>query len=143
MGFEYPARLRSVEQVVRRLHGSDRSLSVAEIRILADGADEILAEIVDGWPVDTSTSRDAMQVDLDTGPGFYAITVSNDADYAEYIHEKGTPADPPLWETLIPSVVARLAPQIVARLAAEIPRTEARLARYTNRRDQANALAAA
>lgn len=143
MGFEYPVRLRSVEQVVRRLHGSDRSLSVAEIRILADGADEILGEIVDSWPVDTSTSRDAMQVDIETAPGFYGLTISNDADYAEYIHEKGTPADPPLWETLIPSVVARLAPQIVARLTVEIPRTEARLARYATRREQANALAAA
>lgn len=143
MGFEYPVRFRSVEQVVSRLHGRDRSLSVAEIRILADGADEILAEIVDAWPVDTSTSRDAMQVDIETGPGFYGLTISNDADYAEYIHLRGTPAEPPLWETLIPAVVAQKAPQIVARLVAEIPRTEARLARYATRREQANALAAA
>jgi len=143
MGFEYPVRLRSLEQVVRRLHGSDRSLSVAEIRILADGADEILAAIVDQWPVDTSTSRDAMAIDIETGPGFYGFTISNDADYAEYIHEKGTPAEPPLWETLIPAVVASMTPAILAQLIGEIPRTEARLARYTNRRDQANALAAA
>lgn len=143
MGFEYPVRFRSIEQVVRRLHGSDRSLSVAEIRILADGADEILAEIVDAWPVDTSTSRDAFEVDLSTRPGDYGFTISNDADYGEYIHLKGTPADPPLWETLIPSVVARMAPGIVARLIAEVPRTEARLARYATRREQANALAAA
>ena len=142
MGFEYPVRLRSVEGVVARLHGGSRSLSAREIRILADGADEILAEIIDGWPVDTSTSRDAFEIDLSTAPGDYGFTISNDANYAEYIHLKGTPAEPPLWETLIPAVVARLTPGIVAALASEIPRTEARISRQPTARLRANALAA-
>lgn len=142
MGFEYPVRLRSVEGVVARLHGGPRSLSAREIQILADGADQILAEIVDGWPVDTSTSRDAFEIDLSTAPGDYGFTISNDADYAQYVHEAGTPAEPPLWETLIPAVVARLAPGIVADLVSEIPRTERRINQQPTARLRANALAA-
>jgi hypothetical protein len=141
MGFEYPVRLRSVEDVVRRLHGSDRSLSVSEIRILSTATDEILSEIVDAWPVDTSTSRDAFEVDLHTGPGDYGFTITNDVDYAEYVHPKGTPPEPPLWKTLIPSIVGQWGPVIVAKLVSEIPRTEARINRQPNARARANALA--
>lgn len=122
-GVEQPIRLPSVEAYVVAVHGSPRGLSADEIEVLAEWADVVVAEIADAWPVDTSTSRDMWASYVTEDP--LGFVVYNDVDYVEWVHEAGTPADPPLWETLIPEVWERNRDLVAAAMRAAIDQTEA------------------
>ena len=125
-GIEVPVELSSVSAYLLNRHGSRRELSVRELDVLDAFATDIVNDIADRWPVDTSTSRDAFTFTIDgEGIGF---TIENDADYAEWIHRAGEPADPPLWETLIPEVFESYRGDLVAAMKAAIDETEAELA---------------
>jgi hypothetical protein len=104
VGIEITLRLTSVEQYLRAKHRGARTLSATEKKILGTYADDIVRDIEDAWPVDTSTSRDAFYYTLDGGPPEITITIVNEVDYAEYVHYAGTDPEPPLYETLIPAV---------------------------------------
>jgi hypothetical protein len=126
MGIEVTLRLGSMEAYLRSVHKGPRELAVSEIRVLNRYAADILTDIEDAWPVDTSTSRDAFQWTLaDDG---IAIVIENDTDYAEYVHRKGTPPDPPLFETLIPEVWESYKPALISDLRAAIDATERTIA---------------
>lgn len=128
MGIEVVLRLRTVEAHLRMRHGRMRDLGVDELRVLDTHAADILDSIQAQWPVDTSTSRDSFLYTLRADVSEIAIVIENDTDYAEYVHRAGTPADPPLYETLIPAVWATEAPALVSDLKAAIDATEAVIA---------------
>jgi hypothetical protein len=122
-GFVVPVRLASVEAHLLRAHGSPRSLTIDEIVVFEEHVGAMVEDIQAAWPVDTSTSRDAFEwYLLPTGVQF---EIANDTDYAEWIHRAKTPAEPPLWETLIPEVFNRHKPKMIADLMAAIDATEA------------------
>lgn len=124
MGIEVTLRLKSVEAYLKREHGSVRSLAVDEISILERYGEAIVEDIQAAWPVDTSTSRDAFTF-TSTDYDAIAIVVENTADYAEFVHLKGTDPEPPLYETLIPTVWDAYKVDLAAELKAAIDRTEA------------------
>ncbi len=126
MGIEYPIRLRTIEAYIRLRHGSDRDMSADEIQVLQEWAGVIVDDIANQWPVDTSTSRDAFSytIELD-GVGFVIL---NDADYAQYVHRAGTPAEPALFETLIPEVVDANIEAMFAAMRRAVDTTEAQIA---------------
>lgn len=131
MGLEYPVRLRSIEAYIVAKHGSAREMSIGEIETLDEWADTIVNTIEEEWPVDTSTSRDAFAYTLDDdGVGF---TIENDTDYVQYIHRAGTPAEPPLYETLIPEVIGRHGGPMLAAMRAAVDATEAEFAKATTK----------
>ena len=121
MGFEYPVRLDSVDTYRSSRHGSFRYLELEELQVLDTYASELLNEIEDAWPVDTSTSRDAFFYTL-LSDGTTGFTIQNDCDYAEYITEAGTTpvrdGGTPLFDTLIPKIVSRGNPTVVKMLDA-------------------------
>lgn len=124
MGIEVELRLTSAEAHLKRTHKAVRSLSVDELSILERFGEAIVEDIQGAWPVDTSTSRDAFTFTT-TDRERIAIVIENDADYAEYVHRKGTAPEPPLWETLIPSVWDRYKADLARDLRAAIDATEA------------------
>jgi hypothetical protein len=121
MGFEYPVRLDSIDVYRSTRHGSFRFLELEELQVLDRYAAEILNEIEDAWPVDTSTSRDSFSYTL-LGDGTTGFTIQNDCDYAEYITEADTTTvrdgGTPLFDTLIPKIVSKGNPTVVAMLDA-------------------------
>lgn len=121
-GVEQEIRLASIERYIAAAHGSSRELSVDEIDVLDSYAGEVVREIAERWPVDTSTSRDewTYYIDGDT----IGFTITNDVDYVEWVHYAGEPAEPPLWETLIPEVWAEVGPRAVAAMQAAVDETE-------------------
>ena len=128
MSIRYPVRLASIEAVIAVEHGGPRALVYDERRIIDLFAQEVLGTIEDAWPVDTSLSRDSFTYevnagyDVETGVGF---TIENDVWYVQYVHYAGTPADPPLWLTLIPEAVQAVAPRYIDRLRRQVRLTEA------------------
>lgn len=129
MGIEYAIPLNTVRRHIERAHGSARGLSSTEVALLDELAGEIVDAIADEWPVDTSTSRDAWTHQLTTTAGNVSIELINDTSYAEYVHRKGEVGEP-LYETLLPAVVADLGPKINAQMRAAIDDTERRYQEY-------------
>ena len=125
MGIRVPIRLKSIEAYIVAVHGSARGLATTEIRILNRWAGDMVTEIEDAWPVDTSTSRDGFDYAVEERPGWIGIVIENDVDYVQYVHYAGESADEPLWETLIPSVFEANKGGLLAALRTEIARTEA------------------
>ena len=118
----YPILLQSIAIYLFQTHGRPRSLSVREIRILRDYADLIVEGIQDEWPVDTGTSRDAWGYELHVHYPKIGFDLENDADHATFIHRRGETS--PLYETLIPEVVARYADDLRLELMAVINAAE-------------------
>ena len=121
MGIEWPVRLDSIDRYRLTQHGGFRFLELEELQVLDRYASEILNEIEDAWPVDTSTSRDAFSYTL-LSDGTTGFTIQNDVDYVEYITEAGTTpvrdGGAPLYETLIPQIVSGGNPTVTAMLDA-------------------------
>lgn len=128
MGIRVPIRLTSTEAYLARRHGSTRTLSVTELDILDRHADELVQQIENAWPVDTSTSRDAWTYTVIGRADWMGFILDNDVDYAEFVHYAGAPASPALWETLLPATVATYAPGLLAALRTEAAATQRRIA---------------
>jgi hypothetical protein len=109
---------------IRQEHGEYRDFALDELSILNAYADIIRQDIMSAWPVDTSTSRDNFVTTLENGPAFTGIILENDLDYVQFVHYAGTPAEPPLYQTLIPSVWYAYKPELEAALFEAIRRTE-------------------
>ena len=60
MGVRIPIRLTSVDDMLRRHHGSVRQLTLAEIRVLEHYVRQMEDDIEDEWPVDTGTSAESL-----------------------------------------------------------------------------------
>lgn len=138
MGIEYPIRLRTIEAYIRQRHGSDRDMSADEIQVLQEWAGIITDEVSNDWPVDTSTSRDSFSSIVENDGVVFVIL--NDADYAQYIHRAGTPAEPALFETLIPEVVARHRDAMLAAMRGAVDATEAAIAKVPSGKKRARGI---
>lgn len=125
MSLVYPVRLRSIEAYIASVHGSPRPLSAEEILVVDDYAGRMIDDVQDAWPVDTSTSRDAWVWETSSEVGEVGFVLLNDTPYVQYVHLAGQPADPPLWETLLPAVVGSYADDLLRDLRAAVDRTEA------------------
>ena len=79
MGIEWPVRLDSIDRYRLSQHGGFRFLELEELQVLDRYASELLNEIEDAWPVDTSTSRDAFSYTL-LSDGTTGFTIQNDVD---------------------------------------------------------------
>jgi hypothetical protein len=114
----YPVLLQSIAVYLLQSHGRPRSLTAKEIGILRDYADLIVEAIQDEWPVDTGTSRDAWGYELHVHYPQIGFDLENDADHATFVHRRGESS--PLYEALIPEVVARYADDLRLELMAAI-----------------------
>lgn len=132
-----PVRLQSIETYIVSRHGSFRHLELSELQVLDRWAGDIVAEIEDAWPVDTSTSRDAFMYTIMSG-GEVGFTIQNDVDYVEYITFAGdaTVRDggSPLIDTLIPNIVHASAPQLLQDLRTAVDAAELTLVPVAPRR---------
>ncbi len=128
MGLEYPIRLASVERMIRARHGSDRALIFDELLIVRDFASTVVEEVRWAWPVETGLSRSGWTFTMINRAGELSVTIVNRIPYVQYIRRRGTPADTPLYEDLVPTTVKSHAPAMLRRIEVEIARTEAALA---------------
>jgi hypothetical protein len=127
-GITYPVRLASIEAYVRQVNGgAHRYLTTAELDVIHHYADLMLEDIIAAWPVDTATSSDAWTYEVTDTPGFVGFTIENDVEYVEWVHYAGMPAEPALWETLLPATVGAYAGQMLAELRTTIDREQARI----------------
>lgn len=129
-GIEYPVRLQSVETYLVAVHGSARELGVDELDVLTGYVEQIVDEVENAWPLDTSTSRDAFTFLVEGHAGRIGFVIENDTDYASFVHYAGTPAEPELWTTLIPARVNAHAASLIADLKLAIDDTERVLAEH-------------
>ena len=128
MAISVPVRLKSIERYVLQVHGEARELTAAEDMVLFDHVERIVHEIDRGWPVDTSTSRDAFSFETVGRADWIGFIIENPVPYAEYVHLAGTPPEPELWRTLIPAEVDAELPALTKDLRAAIDETEAEIA---------------
>ena len=110
-------------------HGSPRQLTVPERLVLSSFAELIIDTIQDAWPIDTGLSQSAWEFTLQASvAGEIGFTFLNDVDCVEFVHLAGTPANPPLWETLIPAVLGNIGPALNQALMVAIAATEREVA---------------
>lgn len=135
-GVEIPVQLDSIKRHIRTVHGGARWLLPAELAFLDEMGAALRNWVAARWPVDTGTSRDAWEYQVKGTQSDVSILIYNDVDYVEWVHYKGTPEDPPLWEELQVQIPAILGP-LLAQLRNVIDRTEAALRAYWSGRGQA------
>jgi hypothetical protein len=123
-GISYPVQLASIQAYVRQVNGGPRQLTRTEREVIDDYAAMIVSDIEDAWPVDTSTSRDAWTYEVRGQADWVGFVIENDVDYVEYVHYAGQPAEPPLWETLLPATVQAYAGDMLAAIRAEVDRSQ-------------------
>lgn len=136
MSFTYPVRLASIEALIATEHGGRRPLVYEEIRLLGLFAQAVLDDVEEAWPVDTSLSRDSFEYEVhgnDTVTRGVGFDVLNDVWYAQYVHYAGTPANPPLWLTLIPEAVQVNAERFMPRIRRQVLLTEQAIRLNTQR----------
>lgn len=88
MGLSLNIQLDSIRNYINEQHQGFRYLALSEIQTLDRWATTIVDQIIEAWPVDTSTSRDSFgfTINSDETVGF---TITNDVDYVEFIVAKG------------------------------------------------------
>lgn len=131
-GVDATIGLPSIEALVLQLHGRTRALTPNEEDVVDRYAGEVRDYVVARWPVDTGTSADAWQYEVDVSPGSYGFTVLNDIDYAEWVHYAGSPttdeAGVSLGETLIEEGWLAVRSALLTELETEVRATEALMA---------------
>ena len=88
MGIRVPVRLKSVEDLVVKHHGSFRQLSLSERKVLRLYADHINDLIQASWPVDTGYSRDGFITTIRASARPFQILIENDVWYVQYIRQE-------------------------------------------------------
>lgn len=131
MGIRVPVRLKSVEDLVVKHHGSFRQLTLDERRVLRLYADHINDLIQANWPVDTGFSRDGFITTMRASGRPFQIVIENDVYYVQYIRRRGEKQAGLdfLWRRLLPSIIRQVQPQLLADMEAAIKKTEAELQR--------------
>ena len=120
---DFDIKLQSVERFLKRKHGSMRLLTAGEQLVLIAGAQEILAQLKAGWPIDTGRSIAGWDVAPVTRD-FIGYKVSNRVDYAEFVHRRGEGPQGPLWTRQMLIIRDVILPRIVSRLKSTITETE-------------------
>ncbi len=122
MSVDLDIELRSVTRHLKRKHGELRVLSAGEFIVLLAGAQDVLMQLRQGWPVVTGRSRAGWDVQAIQRP-FIGYRVTNGVDYSQYVHRSGEGPDP-LWEQQMIIIRDRILPPIVERLNMTITETE-------------------
>ena len=124
-GADITTHLQSIERFIVMVHGSPRQLSLSEILVMQAHVDAMLDEIVAGWPVDTSSSRDAWTYTTNSVVGDVSFTLDNRVEYVEFVHFAGDPTL--LIDGFVPDVIDAHLPAMLADMKAEILATEIRI----------------
>ena len=122
MSVDLDIELRSVTRHLKRKHGQMRVLSAGEFIVLLAGAQDVLVQLRQGWPVVTGRSRAGWDVQAIQTP-FIGYRVSNGVDYSQWVHRSGEGPDP-LWQEQMLIIRDRILPPIVERLNRTITETE-------------------
>ena len=122
MSIDLDIQLRSVERHLRRKHGEKRALTAGEFIVLLAGAQDVLVQLRQGWPVVTGRSRAGWDVQAIQQP-FIGYRVTNSVDYSQYVHRAGEGPDP-LWEQQMLAIRDQVLPPVVERLNRTITETE-------------------
>lgn len=122
MSVDLDIELRSVTRHLKRKHGKMRVLSAGEFIVLLAGAQDVLMQLRQGWPVVTGRSRAGWDVQAIQTP-FIGYRVSNGVDYSQYVHRSGEGPDP-LWQEQMIIIRDRILPPVVDRLKRTIDETE-------------------
>lgn len=122
MSVDLDIELRSVTRHLKRKHGELRVLSAGEFIVLLAGAQDVLMQLRQGWPVVTGRSRAGWDVQAIQTP-FIGYRVSNGVDYSQWVHRSGEGPDP-LWQEQMLIIRDRILPPIVERLNRTITETE-------------------
>ena len=122
MSVDLDIELRSVTRHLKRKHGELRVLTAGEFIVLLAGAQDVLVQLRQGWPVVTGRSRAGWDVQAIQRP-FIGYRVSNGVDYSQYVHRAGEGPDP-LWQEQMLIIRDRILPPVVDRLKRPIDETE-------------------
>ena len=122
MSVDLDIELRSVTRHLKRKHGKMRVLSAGEFIVLLAGAQDVLMQLRQGWPVVTGRSRAGWDVQAIQTP-FIGYRVTNGVDYSQYVHRAGEGPDP-LWQEQMLIIRDRILPPVVDRLKRTIDETE-------------------
>lgn len=122
MSIDLDIQLRSVERHLRRKHGEKRALTAGEFIVLLAGAQDVLVQLRQGWPVVTGRSRAGWDVQAVQQP-FIGYRVTNGVDYSQWVHRAGEGPDP-LWEQQMIAIRDQVLPPVVERLNRTITETE-------------------
>ena len=136
MSVEVNIRLRSIEQHIRRRHGTDRKPTPNETQAIASFLEDILNYVKRRWPVDTGTSRDRWMYRLSFNVGELIVSLENPMFYAEYVHYSGGTPEDPLWSRLVPEAFHAFKDAMNEAVAREIDKTERALIAKQRRQDQ-------
>ncbi len=124
MAVEVTIRLKSIEDYVRQMHGSPRSLTPREEDQISLWADRMLETIKGRWPVDTGTSRDRWAYTIDPTFGNMGLRIFNPMHYADYVHYKGGSPENPLWESLVPEAWQMVKAPMLTATKSQVDLTE-------------------
>jgi len=122
MSVDLDIELRSVTRHLKRKHGEMRTLTAGEFIVLLAGAQDVLVQLRQGWPVVTGRSRAGWDVQAIQTP-FIGYRVTNGVDYSQYVHRAGEGPDP-LWQEQMLIIRDRILPPVVDRLKRTIDETE-------------------
>ena len=128
-GVDATIRLPTIEALVFQMHGRPRALTPNEEDVVDRYAVDVRDYVVARWPVDTGTSADAWEYEVDVSPGRYGFTVLNDIDYAEWVHPAGTEPGLDYWQGLIGEGWQAVRSSLLADLEREVRATEALMAK--------------
>ena len=113
-----------IEALIVAQHGEPRALTGDELLILDAGGESMVTFIRDRWPVDTGSSQDAWMAHTSSSPGTIGIQITNDLDYAEWVHPTGTAAGDWYWQSLVTQAWTTVKPGLIADLSGQIIATE-------------------
>lgn len=87
-----------------------KSVTVAVPYAVGQGAEQVLDDAFDAWPVATGKSRDALELTYETSATTYTAQLNNPVPYAGDIHDGATVAELLFLpaEAALPSIVAEL-----------------------------------
>ena len=123
-------RLRSIDQMVNRIHGRVRPYTIREQNLLTEYAFRLIEKIETEWPILTGYSLVRWAPRLETVPGDTRLYVENSAWYANWVHAKGTRRinniwlGRPIYHEVIAEAFNQVKPNLFRDMRAEIQRTE-------------------
>ena len=123
-------RLRSIDQMVNRIHGRVRPYTIREQNLLTEYAFNLVEKIETEWPILTGYSLVRWAPRLETVPGDTRLYIENSAWYANWVHAKGTRRinniwlGRPIYHDVIAEAFNQIKPNLFRDMRAEIQRTE-------------------
>ena len=123
-------RLRSIDHMVKRIHGRVRPYTIREQNILTEYAFSLVEKIETEWPILTGYSIVRWAPRLEVVPGDTRLYVENSAWYANWVHAKGTRRinqiwlGRPIYHEVIAEAFNQVKPNLFRDMRMEIQRTE-------------------